>query len=58
MCRKDIVSKVQLGMNRKDVIELLGRPTKFSNNVFFYDDIELHFTYGEHGFLAMIYSED
>jgi hypothetical protein len=58
MCRKDIVNKVKLGMNREDVKEILGRPSKFARDIFFYDEIELHFSYGKNGFLIMIYSEN
>ncbi len=58
MCRKDIVEKVKLGMSREDIKAILGRPSKFTKDIFFYDEIELYFSYGKNGFLIMIYSEN
>jgi hypothetical protein len=45
-------------MSREDVKEILGRPSKFSRDVFYYDEVELCFSYGKNGVLIMIYSEN
>lgn len=66
MTAEEILSKIKLGMNRREVISILGEPTDFSivtkkrkfPEVYKYDNIELHFGRGYDGILWLVYSED
>ncbi len=61
----EILSKVRLGMNRREVIAALGEPTDVSiakkrrqPGIYKYDNIELHFGPGWDGTLWLVFSED
>ena len=62
----EILSKVELGMTRKEVVAALGLPSQTSfttkkrkhPNVYKYGEIELCFTDGYYATLWLVYSED
>jgi hypothetical protein len=65
MTATEILNKVKLGMNRREVIAALGQPDDVSivkrrrqPGIYKYGDIELHFSDGWEGVLWLVYSED
>jgi hypothetical protein len=62
---EEILSKVKLGMNRREVVAALGEPTDVSvarrrkqPGIYKYGEIELHFGPKWDGTLWLVYSED
>lgn len=66
MIHSEILSKIDLGMSREQVITILGEPDFYGGvsrkyktpSIFKYDDIELHFTPYKNGILVTIWDEN
>ena len=54
--RIDFDIKIEFGITKFDLVELIGRPSKEFGNELYYDELELHIDLDEHGEVEFIES--